>query len=133
MSAPKASARSNSPGFIDVEDDQGMQIAVAGMKHIAEAQPICSRQLGHALQHLRQRMARNGAVHADHVGRQPAHGGKGRLAARPDAGALLLVGGFHRRAAALARRCSAMRAMASATSASTPSASMIRMAFGAGG
>ena len=84
-----------------VEDDQGMQIAVAGMKDIAEAQLIMLGQLGHLFQHLRQGMARNGAVHADHVGREPAHGGKRRLAPRPDAGALFLVGGFHRVAAAL--------------------------------
>ena len=84
-----------------VENDQGVEIAVAGMKDIAEAQAILFGQDSHLVQYLRQGMARDGAVHADHVGRKAPHGGKRSLAARPDAGALFFVGGFHRLAAAL--------------------------------
>ena len=82
-----------------IEHDQRMQIAVAGMKDVAAAQAIMLRKPGHAFQHFGQLLARNGAVHADHVGLDAAHGGEGGFAARPHAGALRLVGGFQRSAA----------------------------------
>ena len=45
MSAPKSSARCEFAGLVRVEEDERMQIAVAGMKHIGDAQPVLFGQL----------------------------------------------------------------------------------------
>ncbi len=70
-------------GLHRIEHDQRMQIAVPGVEHVAEAETVLDRHLRHPLQHARQGVARNGAVHAQHVGRQPPHRRKRRLAPRP--------------------------------------------------
>ena len=89
-----------------VEDDQGMQIAVAGMKDIAEAQLIVSAT---ASPSLPAPAAGHGAgmVPSMQIMSGASRPMAAKAALRPDQmrGALLLVGGFHRRAAALARRC----------------------------
>ena len=51
-------------GIVGVVEDQRMQIAVAGMEHVGDAQAVFRRHLLHALQHQRQLGARDGAVHA---------------------------------------------------------------------
>ena len=117
----------------DVENDQGMQIAVAGMEDVAEAQLVFLGHLAHASSTLRQRMARNGAVHADHVGREPSHGGKRRLASRPNRIALGLMSVASRTLAPSGAQCRPGAQWRQSTSASMPSASMIKIAFGVRG
>ncbi len=70
-----------------------MQIAVAGVKDVGDAQAVFLRQLPHARQHLRQLGARDGAVHAVIVGRDAADRRERRLAAGPEQQPLLLRGG----------------------------------------
>jgi hypothetical protein len=41
-------------GLVGVEQDQRVQIAVAGMEHVGDAQAVLLRQLGHAAQHIGQ-------------------------------------------------------------------------------
>ncbi len=77
-----------------IEDDEGMQIAVAGMENIAEAKPVFGRHLRHPRQHRRQLVARDRAVHAQHVGRQPPHRRERCLAPGPELGALHFVAGL---------------------------------------
>ena len=84
MSAPNCSARSSSPGDIGIVEDERMQVAVAGMEHIGDAQAVLLRHLFHLGQHLRQPGARNGAVHAEIVGRDAADRRERRLAAGPE-------------------------------------------------
>ncbi len=67
-----------------------MQIAVAGMKHIGDAQAVFRRHLLHAVQHQRQLRARNGAVHAVIVRRDAADRRERRLAAGPEQQPLVL-------------------------------------------
>jgi len=55
-------------GLVGVEQDQRMQVAVAGMEDIGHAQSVFLGQLGGAPQHLGQGAARDGAVHAVVVG-----------------------------------------------------------------
>src|ERR1044072_2948225 len=55
--------------LVGIIEDQRMQVAVAGVKHIGDAQPELLGELARALQDQRQLGARNGAVHAVVVGR----------------------------------------------------------------
>ena len=76
---------------VGVEQDERMQIAVAGMEHVGDAQAAFGTHLGDARQHMRQLLARDRAVHAVVVGREPAHRRKGGLAPGPEPEALRLV------------------------------------------
>ena len=61
-----------------------MQIAVAGMKHVGDAKTVFLREIADPRQRLRQCAARDGAVHAEIIRRDPPHGRKRRLAAGPE-------------------------------------------------
>ena len=78
-------------GLVGVVEDQRVQIAVAGMKHIGDRQPVLLRQLPHSRQHLGQPGARDRAVHAVIIGRDPADRRKRRLAPGPESEPLGLV------------------------------------------
>ena len=60
-----------------------MEVAITRVEHIGHAQTVRGAELGDPGQHLRQLAARNGAVHAEIVRRDPAYGGKGGLASGP--------------------------------------------------
>src|SRR3954470_13649467 len=49
---------------VGIVEDQRMEIAVAGVEHIGDPQPVARGELAHAGQHPRQLLAGNGAVHA---------------------------------------------------------------------
>src|SRR5690606_15602240 len=70
---------------IGVIEDQRMQIAVAGVEDIGDTQPVFFRKFAHAGQYARQFLARDGAVHAEIVGRDAADRRERRLAPRPEA------------------------------------------------
>ena len=97
MSAPNCSVRASSPGLSALVEDQRMEIAVAGMEDIGDAQACLLRQLGHVAQHRRQLGARNGRVDAIVIGRDAADGGKRGLAPGPEEQPFLLAGGDPRR------------------------------------
>ncbi len=80
--------------LVGVVEDQRMQVAVAGMEHVGDAQAVVLRQFADALEHLRQPRARDGAVHAVVVGRDAPDRRERRLAAGPEQQPLLL-GGRH--------------------------------------
>ena len=67
-----------------------MQIAVAGVEHVGDAQAVVRRQFADALEHLRQPRARDGAVHAVIVGRDAPDRRERGLAAGPEQQPLLL-------------------------------------------
>ena len=68
-----------------------MQVAVAGVEDVGAAQAEFARQLVDAQQHVRQRPARDRAVHAQVVGGDAADRGERRLASRPEQQPLALV------------------------------------------
>ena len=70
--------------LVGVVEDQRVQIAVAGMEDIGDAQAVFLRQLAHAGEHARQFLARDRAVHAVIVRRDAADRRKRRLAAGPE-------------------------------------------------
>ncbi len=78
--------------LVGIVEDQGVQVAVAGMEHVGDPQAVVRAQRLHALQDIRQLAARDRAVHAIVVGRDPADRGEGRLAAEPEALALGIAG-----------------------------------------
>ena len=71
-------------GLVGVVEDERVQIAVAGMEHIGDAQPVLRRQVADPRQHLGQAAARDRAVHAVIIGRNPPDRRKRRLAAGPE-------------------------------------------------
>ena len=70
--------------------DERMQVAVAGVKHVADAQARSRFQLADATEHLGQLRARHDAVLHVVVRRHAAHRRERRLASLPDAIALRL-------------------------------------------
>ncbi len=96
-------------GLVGVVEDQGMQIAVAGVKNVGDAKTVFFGEIADSRQRLRQRPARNSPVHAEIIGRNPPHRRKRRLAPRPEQIALRLgLGNLTRgRAAALRDRLDA--------------------------
>src|SRR6185312_6990559 len=80
-------------GHVGVEEYERMQIAVARMEDIGATQAILAFHLPDRLQHRRETLAWNGAVHAVVVRRERAHRGKGGLAPRPEAQPFRLVAG----------------------------------------
>ena len=71
-----------------VVEHERMEVAVAGVEDVADAQAGSLRELVDAAQHLRQLRARDDAVLHVVVGADPAHRGERRLAPAPDRGAL---------------------------------------------
>src|SRR4051794_33139687 len=71
-------------GLIGIEKDERMQVAVAGIKNIGDAKIVFCGKIADSRQRLRQFAARNGAVHAEVVGRNPPNGGKSCLAPGPE-------------------------------------------------
>ena len=93
-------------GVVGVEQDQRMQVAVAGMEDVEAAQAVPCRHRADGDQHLGQAAARDRRIHAQVVGADAAARRKGVLAAAPEAQALRLVlaGGQPRRAGRLQHR-----------------------------
>src|SRR5690606_30805099 len=79
--------------LVGVVKNERVQVAVAGVEYIGDAQSVFLGKLAHAGQNARQFLARNGTVHAIVVGRDAADGRESRLAARPEAQALLIRSG----------------------------------------
>ena len=71
-------------GIVGIEHDQRMQIAVAGVEDVGDLQAVAVRHLLDAAQHQRQLAGRDGAVHAQVVGADPADRAERALAAFPD-------------------------------------------------
>ena len=93
MSAAEVARRArSSSGLAGVEQDQRMQVAVAGMEHVRAAQAVLRSQRLDAAQHLAPGAARDRAVHAVVVGRERPGGRERRPCARPKALPLGLVG-----------------------------------------
>ena len=61
-----------------------MQVAVAGVKNVHAAQPVALLHLPDRFEHLTDVFARNGAIHAVVVRREPAGSREGILAAGPE-------------------------------------------------
>src|SRR5919202_2631156 len=80
-----------SAGLVGVPHDQWVQVAVAGMKHVGDAEARLARDLLDARQGGGQLRARNDAVDRVVVRRQAADGGEGALTAGPQRRALGLV------------------------------------------
>ena len=80
-------------GLVGVVEDQRMQIAVAGVEDVGDAQAVLRRQSPHPRQHLGEPPARDGAVHAVIVGRDAADGRERRLAPGPEQQPLRLAAG----------------------------------------
>src|SRR6185437_13080868 len=74
--------------LVGVVEDQGVQVAVAGVKNIGDLEVVFGADLADARQGVRQLRQRNGAVHAEII-RNTADGAERRFAAGPDAGALI--------------------------------------------
>src|SRR3546814_9887572 len=70
-------------GLVGVIEDQRVQVAVAGMEHVRYPEAVFFRQLRHPFEHLGQAAARDRAVHAIIIGRDPPHRRKRRLAPGP--------------------------------------------------
>jgi hypothetical protein len=88
---PKSSALASSPWRVGVEQDQRMQVAVAGVEDVGHRKAELGAHLADALQHMRQGAARDGAVHAVVVGGEAAHSREGGLASGPEFEALFLA------------------------------------------
>ena len=83
-----------------IEQDERVEIAVAGVKDIGAGQAIFGREIAHGAEHGREILAGNGAVHAEIVRRYPPDGREGCLASGPEFEPLLLRGrGAHQRGA----------------------------------
>ena len=74
-------------GFSAVIKNERMEIAVAGMKNVGAADAGGAGHLGDAAQGLAEAAAGHDAVLHDEIGREPADGAEGALAALPDGGA----------------------------------------------
>src|SRR5512134_3978984 len=91
---------------VRVEQDQRVQVAVAGVEDVRAAQAVLALQFGDELQHRAEARARNRAVHAVVVGRDAAHRRERGLPAGPEPAAL----GFARRDAKPGRAGAAQHA-----------------------
>src|SRR6478672_7760451 len=96
-------------GLVGIVEDQGMKIAVAGVKYVGDPKLVFLRELADARQRLRQRAAWDGTVHAEIVRRDAPDRRERPPAAGPEQIALgfrsgNLAGG---RAAALRNRLDA--------------------------
>jgi hypothetical protein len=88
---------------VGVEQDERVQVAVAGVEDIGDRQAVGFAHVAHGAQNAGKLAAGNGAVHAVVVGRQAADGGESGLAPGPEAQAFVLVpADLHRYRAGLA-------------------------------
>ena len=71
-------------GLVGVVEDQGVQVAVAGVKHVGDPEAVRLGHLGDAAQDLGHAVARDGAVHAVVVRRDASDRGERGLAAGPE-------------------------------------------------
>ena len=78
-------------GHALVVANQRMQVAIAGMEHVANPQPRSYGQVANLPEHFRQPRSRHDAVLHVVVRRHTAHRGERRFAAPPDARALLVI------------------------------------------
>ncbi len=78
--------------FASIEKNDGMQVAVAGVKDVADPQPAGRRELRDPPQHRRQLGPRHDPVLDVVVGADPPHRGERRLAPPPDPRALVALG-----------------------------------------
>jgi hypothetical protein len=81
-----------------IKQDEWMEIAIAGVKDVCDAQPGLVRHFANTAEGLTELAARHHAVLHDEVGRKPAHGAESALAALPDSQAFFGVTGrarFH--------------------------------------
>ena len=76
--------------FIRIVQNQGMKVAVPGMKNVSNRQLINRRQPCYFGQYPSDRMAWDRTIHAVVVWRESSHRGKGRLPALPKEFALFL-------------------------------------------
>src|SRR6202041_989063 len=74
--------------LVRVVEDQRVQIAIAGMEHIGDPQPMPFRERRNLAQHLGETAARDRAVHAVVIRRDAPDRGKRRLAPGPEQQAL---------------------------------------------
>ncbi len=79
------------PGPVRIIEDERVEIAVAGVEHVHHAQSEALAHLPHAGEDLGEPPARDRAVHAVVIGRDPADGGKGVLAPGPEPQPLFLA------------------------------------------
>ena len=75
-----------------VVEDERVEVAVAGVEDVADAQPVVALELADPLEHLGQLRARDDAVLDVVVGADPAHRGERRLASLPEERPLGVVG-----------------------------------------
>ena len=76
-----------------VKTDQGMQVAVAGMKDVRELQIILFRDAIGFGEHLGQTRARHDCILNHDIGTKPAHRAEGAFARRPKLLSFVFVGG----------------------------------------
>ncbi len=86
-----------------VEQDQGVQVPVAGVKDVAVLEAVALHDLGDLRQGIGQQGARHRAVIDQVVRRQPRHRSEGAAPSFPEAAALLGAGGIPDLAAAVGR------------------------------
>src|SRR5206468_3638453 len=77
--------------IVGVVEDERVEVAVAGVEDVGDAQTVFLREPAHPRQHLGEAAPRDRPVHAVIVGRDAADRGEGRLAAGPEGEALLLA------------------------------------------
>jgi len=78
--------------LVGIVKNERMQVAVAGMKHVGDAQAVVLGQFARALEYPRQLCARDGAVHAVIIRRDAPDCRERRLAAGPEQKPLVLRG-----------------------------------------
>ena len=91
ISPPTFGGELRLPGNLLVVADQRMQVAVAGMEHVADAQAAARLELADALEHLGQLRARHDAVLHVVVRRHAPHRRERALPPLPDPRAMFLV------------------------------------------
>ena len=77
-------------GLIRIKQNQRMQIAITGMEHIGDTQPIFLAERRHSYHHVRQSPTWNGAIHAQIIRRNPSNSWKSRFTSGPEQVAFLL-------------------------------------------
>ena len=80
-------------GLVGIVEDQGVQVAVAGMKDVADSQSVLRRQGIDAFEYGAELVARDGAIHAVIVGRDASGRRERGLAPGPEQGPFIVVAG----------------------------------------
>src|SRR6516165_10890829 len=76
--------------LVGIVEDERMQVAVSGVEHVGDCEPVLIGELAHAGEHLGEAGARDSAVHAVIIRRDASHRGKGGLAPGPEQRPFLL-------------------------------------------